>query len=274
MTARPPAVAGAFYPADAGRLRNVLRQCFAAAIRDDDAAPAPGAFPKAIIAPHAGYIYSGAVAAAAYARLRPARGVIQRVVLLGPAHRVAVRGLATVTVDTFTTPLGDVAIDHDAIQQIARLRQATVSDRAHEQEHSLETQLPFLQAVLGDGFKLVPFAVGDATAEEVAQVLAILWGGEETLVVISSDLSHFHDYETARRMDRQTSDNIVNLRYERLGYEDACGRAPVSGLLYLAAQRNYCLEMLDLRNSADTAGDKSSVVGYGAYALTTTKQAA
>ena len=269
MSSRPPAVEGSFYPAEAGRLATMVRGYLAAADAD---ANIDAAAPKAIIAPHAGYIYSGAVAASAYARLHPARENIRRVVLLGPAHRAAVHGLATVSVDSFTTPLGDVAIDHDALRRVSGLPQVTVSDAAHAQEHSLETQLPFLQTCLAR-FKLAPFVVGEATPRQVAQALEALWGGDDTLIVISTDLSHYHDYPTARRLDQKTSDNITRLRYENIGYEDACGRTPLNGLLYLAVRRGYGVQTLDLRNSGDTAGDKTAVVGYGAYMLTAGKPA-
>ena len=257
---REPAVAGMFYPAEPGILRGMLGEYL-------DAAQTTAQAPKAMIVPHAGYIYSGPVAASAYARLRRARDKIHRVILLGPTHRVAVRGMATVSVDAFTTPLGDVPVDRKAVKQALDLPQVVESDMAHAQEHSLEVHVPFLQACLDD-FSLVPFAVGECTPEQVAEVLELLWGGEETLVVISSDLSHFLDYEAAQRRDRSTSDHIVSLHYDQIGYEDACGRNPVNGLLYLAKQRGYGMEMIDLRNSGDTAGDKNRVVGYGAYVLT------
>ncbi len=260
MTSRPAAVAGSFYPARASELKAVLHQYL------DDTLPASEA-PKAMIAPHAGYIYSGPVAATAYVRLKPAREQIKRVILLGPAHRVTIKGLATVSVKSFSTPLGDIPIDRDTIKKISSLPQVIVSDAAHEQEHSLEVHLPFLQTCLED-FKIVPFVVGDASAHEVAELLEILWGGKETLIVISSDLSHFLDYGAAQQRDRITSQHILQLEYEKLTYEDACGRNPISGLLCLARKQGYSIELIDLRNSGDTAGNKRRVVGYGAYALT------
>lgn len=254
---RPPAVAGMFYPDDPRELRAMLTEFLGVT------SPA-GAVPKAIIAPHAGYIYSGPVAASVYARLKPARGVITRVVLLGPSHRVPFRGLALSSAARFTTPLGDIALDQEAAGQIKTLAQVKVLDRAHADEHSLEVHLPFLQEVLGE-FTLVPLVVGEASAEEVGEVLERLWGGPETLIVVSSDLSHYHDYATARRMDTATSEAIEALRYEDIGYDDACGRIPVSGLLHVARRRGLHGKTVDLRNSGDTAGPRKEVVGYGAY---------
>jgi len=256
---RQPAVAGTFYPAEPSALRALVTDYLAAASTE-------GVAPKALIAPHAGYIYSGPVAASAYALLKPARGTIKRVILLGPAHRVAFQGLALPSNDFFATPLGDIAIDKQAIAALKDLPQVRVLDAAHVTEHSLEVHLPFLQEVLGD-FQLVPIVVGDASAAEVGEVLERLWGGPETLIVISSDLSHYHGYQTAREMDAATSRAIETLRFEDLGFEDACGRLPVSGLLYVARRRGLSVRTLDLRNSGDTAGPRDQVVGYGAYAV-------
>jgi AmmeMemoRadiSam system protein B len=257
-TLRPPAVAGLFYPTGRAELSRTL-----AALLDAVAEPELRP-PKAIIAPHAGYVYSGPVAAAAYAPLKPLRGRIRRVVLLGPAHRVALRGLAVPATHAFSTPLGDVRIDTSALAALHGLPQVVVSDRAHAGEHSLEVQLPFLQTVLGD-FGLLPLVVGDATPEEVAQVLERLWGGEETLVVVSSDLSHYHDYAEAQRLDRETAGAIAGLHID-LDPEQACGAYPVNGLNLVAQRRGLQPVLLDLRNSGDTAGDRSRVVGYAAFA--------
>jgi AmmeMemoRadiSam system protein B len=257
---RSPAVAGMFYPANPAELRTMVEQM----IGDVDPAIAAESPPKAIIAPHAGYIYSGPVAASAYASLRQVSSVISRVVLLGPAHRVPVHGLALPSSDAFATPLGKVAIDREAVAQIRGLPQVRVFDDAHALEHSLEVHLPFLQSVL-DEFQLVPLVVGDATAEEVAEVLEQLWGGPETLIVISSDLSHYHDYQTAQQMDQATSSAIEHLAFEDIHYEQACGRKPVSGLLLLARKHGLQGKTIDLRNSGDTAGPRDQVVGYGAY---------
>jgi AmmeMemoRadiSam system protein B len=256
-SSRMPAVAGMFYPAESHELRQMINGFL-------DQAQADGAPPKAIIAPHAGYIYSGPVAASAYARLRLAREVIERVVLLGPSHRLAFSGLAASSMDYFVTPLGKISLDRQAIESVLPLPQVSLLDQAHTREHSLEVHLPFLQLTLGE-FKLVPLVVGEAGPREVAEVLDKLWGGEETLIVISSDLSHYHDYQTARKLDQQTSQAIEALRPEDIHYEQACGRNPLNGLLYLAKQLGLKAETIDLRNSGDTAGGKDQVVGYGAY---------
>jgi hypothetical protein len=222
--------------------------------------------PKAIIVPHAGYIYSGPVAASAYAQLAPLRDRIKRVILLGPCHRVPLRGLAATSADFFETPLGSIEIDRQAIDLIISLPQVQLFDSTHAQEHSLEVQLPFLQEVLAD-FTLVPLVVGDADAEDVDEVLELLWGGDETLIVISSDLSHYHDYHSARELDSRTCHAIEQLDGASIQYGDACGRNPLTGLLLTATKHNLKAITLDLRNSGDTAGDRSRVVGYGAWAF-------
>jgi AmmeMemoRadiSam system protein B len=222
--------------------------------------------PKAIIAPHAGYIYSGPIAATAYARLKKARDRITRVVLIGPSHRVAFRGLAVSRAETFTTPLGRILVDQEAVETIVQLPFVEYIEQAHTYEHSLEVHLPFLQEMLGD-FKIVPIVAGDASPEQVSQVLDALWGGDETLIVISSDLSHYHAYATAQQLDKATSLAIENLQYEELAPESACGKVPVSGLLKLAREKSLSVKTIDLRNSGDTAGDRDSVVGYGAYVI-------
>jgi len=255
---RPPAVAGMFYPAGPAELHTAVRQML------DDAAATEDTVPKAIIVPHAGYVYSGPIAASAYARLRPARDVIHRVVLLGPSHRVPFYGLAVSTAEQFATPLGDIPLDREAIERISALPQVKALDEAHALEHSLEVHLPFLQEVLAS-FTLVPLVVGDTRPEEVGEVLEMLWDGPETLIVISSDLSHYHDYDTARRMDQATARAIEGLRPEDIHYENACGRNPVNGLLHLSLKLGLHAHTLDLRNSGDTAGPRDQVVGYGAW---------
>ncbi len=256
---RPAAVAGMFYPGNPAELARDVDIMLAGT----DPQPLR---PKALIAPHAGYVYSGAVAASAYILLRPVAHEIRRVVLLGPTHRVAVRGLALPGTTGFDTPLGTVAIDADAVRQIAGLPQVTTSARVHEQEHSLEVHLPFLQTVLPD-FKLLPLAVGMASPEEVAEVLEILWGGDETLIVISSDLSHFLPYDLARETDSETARTILALR-QPVSHEQACGGTPVNGLILAARHHHLTAHLLDLRNSGDTAGGRERVVGYGAFAFT------
>jgi MEMO1 family protein len=257
---REPAVAGMFYPDDPATLHRMIDGYLSEAATDT--APPP----KAIIAPHAGYIYSGPVAASAYARLHPIRQQISRVALLGPSHRVAFAGLAASSAMRFRTPLGDIPLDTAAIDALVDLPQVHLLDQAHLQEHSLEVHLPFLQESL-EHFQLIPLVVGDATAEEVAEVLERLWGGNETLIVISSDLSHYHDYATARQLDSNTAMAIEELKPEGISSDGACGRNPVKGLLLLARRKGMQVETLDLRNSGDTAGPRDQVVGYGAWAF-------
>ena len=256
---RAPAVAGAFYPSAAAELQVQLDRMLASATHSFAAQP------KALIVPHAGYIYSGPVAANAYAPLRPFRDRISRVVLLGPTHRVAVGGLALPAATAFATPLGEIPLDADATTALRNLPQVCISDEVHALEHSLEVHLPFLQRVL-NRFSLVPLAVGDASTQEVAQVLNLLWGADETLIVISSDLSHNLPYDQARAVDDQTARMILGLA-PRLDHHQACGATPVNGLLRVAAERGLRPELLDLRNSGDTAGDWNRVVGYASFAF-------
>lgn len=257
---RSAAVAGTFYPGDPIALRRTVTDLLAHAGTAGDPRPL-----KALIVPHAGYVYSGPVAASAYARLGGLRGRIRRVVLLGPTHRVPVRGLALPEAERFSTPLGEVVLDQDAMQILSGLPQVVRSAAAHRMEHSLEVQLPFLQQVLGD-FQLLPLAVGEATADEVAEVLERVWGGDETLIVISSDLSHFLPDAVARKVDRGTVDAILALQ-PHLNHEQACGATPVNGLLLAARRHGLHAVKLDVRNSSDTAGDPGRVVGYAAFAF-------
>lgn len=257
---RHPAVAGAFYPADPLQLRRMVEQFLGAA-------HAAGPVPKAIIAPHAGYIYSGAVAASAYARLLPARDAIRRVVLIGPSHRVPFHGLAITAADAYATPLGTVPIDRQTVARLAALPGVGLLDAAHGPEHSLEVHLPFLQVALAD-FTLVPIVAGQAPPDVVARVLDAAWGGPETLLVVSSDLSHYLEYPAAQALDARTCRAIETLDAAAIGQDQACGRIPVAGLLTLARARHLKAETLDLRNSGDTAGPRNGgVVGYGAWAF-------
>lgn len=257
---RPPAVAGTFYPAQPEILRRSLVQFL-----DDAEPPAMQETIKALVVPHAGYIYSGSVAGSAYARLKEVAGTIERVVLLGPVHRVPVRGLALPDTDNFATPLGTVPLDREAISRIAQMPQVATSGPAHAHEHSLEVQLPFLQSVLGD-FSLVPLAVGDASAAEVAEVLDAVWGGPETLIVISSDLSHYLPYEEAMRRDRDTLSRILE-GTPLTSHEQACGATPINGLLLAARRHGLAPHLVAACNSGDTAGDRDHVVGYASIAF-------
>jgi MEMO1 family protein len=258
MKIRPAAVAGTFYSGD----RATLSAEIAAYLRD---AGRPGAIPKAIIAPHAGYIYSGPIAATAYAALAPLRGRIERVVLAGPAHRVYVRGAAVPSATRFGSPLGHIDVDRAAIARLAALPGVQVSDAAHAREHSLEVHLPFLQTVLGS-FTLVPIVVGDASPAQMAAILEAVWGGDESLIVVSSDLSHYLPYEAACERDRGTTQAILSLD-ARLDPDEACGAMPINGLLEVAKKRGMAVELLDLRNSGDTAGTRDRVVGYASFAF-------
>jgi hypothetical protein len=256
---RPAAVAGMFYPESAEVLRREIAQML------NEVSGSPSDRPKAIIAPHAGYIYSGPIAASVFARLTWLRSTVRRIVLLGPTHRVAIDGLAVPSSNQFVTPLGSIPIDQQAIAAIMDLPQVVVSDAAHAQEHSLEVELPFLQAVFGE-FSLLPLAVGQTTPLAVAEVIERVWGGDETLIVVSSDLSHYLPYADARRVDAQTAQRIVNLD-ATVQPMQACGALPVNGLLLAARKHGLQAELVDLRNSGDTAGDKARVVGYGAFAF-------
>lgn len=263
MTAiREPAVAGQFYPDGADELETTIKVLF------DEARDVGGDPPKALIVPHAGYIYSGSVAAAAYAGLRRFRDRYRRVVMLGPCHRYPVRGLALSGAGAFRTPLGDVPIDQEAVTALqSNTRHLSTVDAAHALEHCLEVQLPFLQLAIGR-FSLVPLVVGDVPPAVVSEVIDMLWGGPETLIVISSDLSHYLNYTDACARDRATSESIENFEVFNIGHDDACGATPIGGLLLAAERRGMRVSRIELANSGDTAGDRSCVVGYGAWSFT------
>lgn len=262
MKKRKPAVAGMFYPGNPQDLKAEIDSYLEAAIDS-------GIKPKALIGPHAGTIYSGPIAASAYITLRSLKEQIKRVILLGPAHHVPVRGLAASSADIFETPLGEIPIDKDCLKDLMSLTQVSYNDEAHAPEHSLEVHLPFLQEVL-EGFQLVPFVVGFTEPEEVAEVIDTAWGGPETLIVVSSDLSHYLPYERAKRVDQATTKAIEELRWEDLKNEQACGFYPICGLLKTAKKRHMKVTTVDLRNSGDTAGTREGVVGYGAYIFSET----
>lgn len=263
---RPAAVAGMFYPGDQQTLNRELTRCL-----QDERGEAKtdqsykNSYLKAIIVPHAGYVYSGATAGFAYSRLATSNPAIKRVVLLGPAHRLAFHGIAVPSTLFFTTPLGNIPIDQEAIKTIRDLPQVLLSDAAHAQEHALEVQLPFLQRVLGD-FSLIPLTIGEASTREIAEVINRLWGGAETLIVASSDLSHYHSYSVAQQIDADTVSRILKLE-PVLKPEQACGAFPINGLLKIAKERGLQIECLAQCNSGDSAGDKSRVVGYASFAL-------
>lgn len=259
ISIRPAAVSGSFYPKNVTKLNNMLDELLGRQKLNIKA-------PKAIIAPHAGYIYSGPIAASVYANIAKLKAQISRVILLGPAHHVYVKGIALASNTHFATPIGNVSVDTQTLNELENYSYVQFLDDAHKREHSLEVHIPFLQKVLNE-FMLVPLLVGDAKPEQVAAVLDKLWGGDETLIVISSDLSHYLDYETASNTDRNTTYLIESFDYEKIGSKQACGCMPMRGLLKLAKEKNMTIQTLDLRNSGDISGKKDRVVGYGAYAL-------
>ncbi len=262
MGTRPAAVAGMFYPGEAKRLAAAVETYLA------DARPSHGKtqtqMPKAVIAPHAGYQYSGPIAGSAYGSLVPHAHGIERVILIGPSHRVPFNGVACSTATAFDTPLGAVPVDRDAIEALLKDGLIQENDAAHAREHSLEVHLPFVQRVF-PGARVVPLLAGDQDHEGVAAILARLWGGPETVIVVSSDLSHYHDYETARRLDHETAETIEERRAGAVDPDQACGATPVNALLQIAADKGLSAATLDLRNSGDTAGPRDAVVGYGAF---------
>ena len=259
---RPPAVAGMFYPANPDVLRDMIEQDLAQAT-----APSVASAPKVLIVPHAGYIYSGPIAASAFVLLKPYRHLIKRVVIIGPSHRVGFNGVAISSADDFDTPLGLIPIDKEAQAKLSEIAGVHIMDEAHAAEHSLEVQLPFLQFIL-DKFTIVPIVAGDADTQLIAKIIETLWGGPETLILISSDLSHFHQYQTARQLDQTTTQAILDLDVNAIDSQHACGCVGIRGLLTFAQRHSLEASVLDVRNSGDTAGSKDSVVGYGAYLFT------
>lgn len=263
-TVRPAAVAGSFYPRDPKELDASVQYYLAEAAANIKASQGP--VPKAIVAPHAGFIYSGLTAAAAYARVYSARDRIKRVVMMGPCHHVALKGIALSGASAFATPLGDVPIDKAAVSRVVELDGVKIFDEAHRQDHSLEVHLPFLQVLL-DEFSIIPFIVGQASIDQVSNVLEQLWGGNETLILISSDLSHYLSYDAARLLDDETRRAIEQLDILALGDNQACGHNSLKGLMMAAGRRGLKASTVDVRNSGDTAGDKDRVVGYGSWVL-------
>jgi AmmeMemoRadiSam system protein B len=260
---RPAAVAGTFYPGRRQDLVSTLDALLGPARRAVDPAPAPA---KAYVLPHAGYVYSGATAALGYADLERRRGTVTRVVLLGPTHRVAVAGLALPGAEGLETPLGTVRVEPPDPELRIALPQLVDSPEAHALEHSLEVHLPFLQSVLGD-VAVVPLAVGRAAPDEVAEVIDALWGGPETVVVVSSDLSHYLHHDEARAVDAGTVEQVLALDGP-LDHHQACGATPVNGLLVVARRRGMSARLLGMCTSGDVTGDRRRVVGYAAVAFT------
>lgn len=256
---RPAAVAGMFYPGEPGQLAKQV-DGFLANVSSE-----PGGRPKALIVPHAGYIYSGPVAASAYGLLRKFSGLIKKVVLLGPSHRVPLQGMAVPGAGSFETPLGSIPVDEAGVQRACNLKNVALRDDAHLGEHSLEVQLPFLQRCLGE-FSLLPVVVGACEPADVAALIESEWGDAETLLVISTDLSHYLPYGSARDRDLATAEKILSMHTDIRG-DQACGCYPLNGMLLAARRHDMQVEARDLRNSGDTAGPRDQVVGYGAFAL-------
>jgi AmmeMemoRadiSam system protein B len=256
---RPAAVAGSFYPDNPEHLRTQISD-FLHEIHVGNI------LPKALIVPHAGYIYSGSIAASAYATLKNGRDSISRVVLIGPSHRVPFKGIATSQATHFSTPLGKIPLDVNAIRDVEKLSYVAPLDEAHSFEHSLEVQLPFLQETINN-FSLIPLVVGDIQPEQLAELIGAIWGGAETVIIISSDLSHYHDYKSAQKMDLATAEAIASLSPSEISYDDACGQTGVNALLIIAKIKGLKVVQLDLRNSGDTAGSRDQVVGYGSWAF-------
>lgn len=261
MRTRPPAVAGMFYPDKPQELAADVRGFVAAATPPVTAKP-----PKAVIAPHAGYIYSGPIAGTAYAALAPRGKDIERVILIGPSHRVSFPGVAATGAVAFETPLGPLPVDREAVDLVVKEGWARAFEPAHESEHSLEVQLPFCKQICPDA-RIVPLLAGDDDWRPVERILGLLWGGDETAVVISSDLSHYHDYATAQALDTDTAKTIERLGTGQIDFAQACGATGINGLLAVAADKGLQCTTLDLRNSGDTAGPRNRVVGYGAFAV-------
>ena len=256
---RMPAVAGSFYPGNAVELESSIETY----LNEVSEVSSPEK-PLALIVPHAGYIYSGPVAASGYALLKPHADAIKRVVLLGPSHRVPLLGIATSSQDAFQTPLGEIPLDKETIQQLNQLPFVNSYDEAHLQEHSLEVQLPFLQKVLND-FSLVPLVIGQVDDQQVSELIETLWQSPDTLFLISSDLSHYLEYDKAKQCDKATCKSIEALQPQNIHYEQACGRSGVAGMLLSAQKHHLHVKTLDLRNSGDTAGPRDRVVGYGCW---------
>lgn len=272
---RPSAIAGHFYSANPvelakgveGFLKLDEEDAVTTISASQDSLPSDKPWPKILIAPHAGHVFSGALAGEAYQLWKPARGIIRKIVMLGPCHRVGIQGIAATSASHWQTPLGKVTIDEELRAKALSLKFVQSHDQAHEQEHCLEVHLPFLQSLFGDGFSYAPFAVGWCEIAQVSQLIEALWGGDETGIVISTDLSHFHNYGTAQALDNKTANDIENFAWTELSHDQACGRTPLSGLLNLGIKRDLTLARVGLCNSGDTAGDKQRVVGYGAWAV-------
>lgn len=254
-------VAGYFYPNDPNTLSKQIDDFLLNTEIEKN-----NIIPKAIIVPHAGYIYSGQTAAFSYNCLEKIKNKIKKVVIIGPAHRVGFNGIAGTLATEFVTPLGVVKVDESSMENVLTMPSVMILEEAFQGEHCLEVQLPFLQKILNN-FTIVPLIVGNVSYITLSEVIERLWGFDDTLFVISSDLSHYHDYKTAQNMDSTTANAIVNLEPDNITYDNACGRIGIQAMLDIAKSKNMTVKQLDLRNSGDTAGDKNRVVGYGAFCV-------
>jgi AmmeMemoRadiSam system protein B len=261
MLVRPPAVAGTFYSADAVVLRSVVEGFLATGLGERRPVP------KALVVPHAGYDYSGPIAGSGWACVRNLTTSVERVLLFGPAHRTWIDGCAVPGCAAFASPLGDMAVDTDLQERLVEELGVEVRPDVHAREHSLEVQIPFIQVALGPACRIVPVLVGGADEQAVAGLLDACWGGPETLVVVSTDLSHFLNHDAAQRIDRACCDAVLTLDTDAIADDQACGHQPLKGLLRTARQHKLSPRLLDLRNSGDTAGDRDRVVGYAAFAF-------
>jgi len=268
---RHPAVASMFYPGKPADLLNSVRKY----LSDADAEQSTVKFKndensvRALIVPHAGYIYSGKIAASAYQLLQRNKYHFKRVLLLGPAHRLCLQGAAFPNEEVFETPLGSIILDKTRMKKLAaEFSWISFNEKAHAEEHSLEVQLPFLQETIAD-FELLPLVVGEMDSLQIAEMIQQFSTDLETLIVISTDLSHFHNYQTAYEKDALTANAIELLEPQKISSEDACGVYPLRGALVAALQNKWKIHRMGLCNSGDTTGDYGRVVGYGAWALTT-----
>ena len=268
---RPPAVASLFYPGEAAELKQNLREMLEKASEAEDPnedLPA-GQHLRALIVPHAGYVYSGTTAALAYHLLRKNRDDFHRILLLGPAHRVWLEGIAFPGTDAFETPLGRIPLAKQQIRELLRFPEVQLRDDAHQDEHCLEVQLPFLQEILNE-FELIPAVVGEISPDSLSGLLENLLEDPQNLLLLSTDLSHFHSYSEAQAIDQKTAEAIESFEDEKILPEQACGAHPLRGLLRHARIQGWKIQRLGLCNSGDTAGSKDRVVGYGAWALSET----
>jgi len=263
---RPAAVAGTFYPRDHDELTQSILQMLQVAATLQPESTTEQTSIRTIIAPHAGYIYSGPIAASAYHYIQPSASTIENVILIGPAHRAAVTTCVCPTARWFETPLGKIPIAQDILEPLVKQKLLYIDQHAHQFEHSLEVHLPFLQTLCSD-FTLIPLLVGDCAAQNIVDIISLLQT-DNSLLIVSTDLSHFLDYQSANQRDKKTTAAIESLDYSAIGPEDACGCVALSGLLLHAQQQGLHINSVDYRNSGDTAGNKNRVVGYGAYVVT------